>query len=255
VTLGALGLGYLAIGAVLALAAAAARRLASVADAILLVGMWPLWAPLTFARALPAGEAAEDPRERELLGALARAKDSPMAQVLPDEVNARVLAARLREAGVRLAELDAVLARPDFDPAAAQRRASELAARGAAAAAATAQLRVRTLGQLRALRERYRTELDEVHELIAQLVAQAELVRLQPWVAPASGELVRELVEQIERLDDLFAAHASIDGAVGDGAVGDGAVGDGAVGDGAAGDGAAGSAATVEYPRPAARSE
>jgi hypothetical protein len=105
-----------------------------------------------------------------------------------------------------------VLARPDFDPAAAERRAAELTARGATAAAGTAQLRVRTLGQLRALRERYRTELDEVHELIAQLVAQAELVRLQPSIAPASGELVRELVAQIESLDDLFAAHASLEG-------------------------------------------
>ncbi len=210
-TIGALGVGYLAIGAALAIAAAAARRVSSASDLLLLVGMWPLWAPLSFARQLPAGGAADDPRERELIGALARAQDSPMAAVLPDEVNARVLAARLREAGVRLAELDAVLARPDFDPDAAERRAGELAARGATAAAATAQRRVRTLGQLRALRERYRTELDEVHELIAQLVAQAELVRLQPSIAPASGELVRELVEQIESLDELFAAHASIE--------------------------------------------
>jgi DNA-binding transcriptional MerR regulator len=219
VTLGALGLGYLAVGAALAVAAVAARRVSSAADAILLVGMWPLWAPLAFARPQLTGAAADDPRERELIGALARAQDSPMAAVLPDEVNARVLAARLREAGVRLAELDAVLARPDFDPAAAERRAGELAARGSTAAAATAQLRVRTLGQLRALRERYRIELDEVHELIAQLVAQAELVRLQPSIAPASGELVRELVAQIESLDDLFAAHATIDDAIG-GAIG-----------------------------------
>ncbi|HSK05082.1 MAG TPA: hypothetical protein VK932_27725 [Kofleriaceae bacterium] len=210
-TIGALGLGYLAIGAAVAIAAALARRMSSAADAILLVGMWPLWAPLAFARPAAAAAASDDPRERELIGALARAQDSPLAAVLPDEVNARVLAARLREAGVRLAELDAVLARPDFDPAAAEQRAAELAARGATAAAATAQLRVRTLGQLRALRARYRSELDEVHELIAQLVAQAELVRLQPSIAPASGELVRELVAQIERLDDLFAAHASIE--------------------------------------------
>lgn len=210
-TLGELGLGYLAVGAALAVAAVAARRVSSATDALLLVGMWPLWAPLSFARALPDADAGGDPRERELIGALARAQDSPMAAVLPDEVNARVLAARLREAGVRLTELDAVLARPDFDPVAVEKRAAELAARGAASAAATAQLRVRTLGQLRALRERYRTELDEVHELIAQLVAQAELVRLQPSIAPASGELVRELVAQIESLDDLFAAHASIE--------------------------------------------
>lgn len=212
-TLGAIGIGYLAIGAAIAVAAVVARRVSSAGDAILLVGMWPVWAPLSFARPAGAGDPAliEDPRERELISALARAQESPMASVLPDEVNARVLAARLREAGVRLAELDAVLARPDFDPRAAEQRAAELTARGATSAAATVQLRVRTLGQLRALRERYRLELDEVHELIAQLVTQAELVRLQPQSAPASGELVRELVSQIERLDDLFAAHASIE--------------------------------------------
>src|SRR5690349_21538616 len=106
--------------------------------------MWPLWAPLALVRPGRGAADADDPRERELLAALARAQDSPLASVLPDAENARVLAARLREAGMRLADLDAVIARPDFDPAAAERRASELAARGAMAAAATAQLRVRT---------------------------------------------------------------------------------------------------------------
>jgi len=122
-----------------------------------------------------------------------------------------VLQGRLNEAGARLAELDVVLARPDFDPAAAERRARELAARGASAAANTAQLRVRTLQQLRELRERYRAELDEVRELIAQLLTQAELVRLQPSIAHASGELVRELVARVEGLGELFAYQAALD--------------------------------------------
>jgi hypothetical protein len=117
----------------------------------------------------------------------------------------------LREAGARLAELDDVLARPDFDPAGAAARARELTARGATAAASTAELRVRTLGQLHALRERYRRELDEVGELVAQLVTQAELVRLQPAIAHASGELVRELVARVEGLGDLFAYQAELD--------------------------------------------
>ena len=170
---------------------------------MLLVGLWPLVGAAA-ARAVAAADATAT-GERELFAALARAQASPLASVLPDAETARVLAARLREAGVRLADLDAVLARPDFDPAAAEQRAAELTARGATAAAATAQLRVRTLGQLRALRERYRTELDEVRELIAQLVTQAELVRLQPSIAHASGELVRELVARVEGLGDLFA--------------------------------------------------
>ena len=200
-----LGVSYLAIGAALALALAVARRRLSPADAVLVVGLWPMYAPLALARA------TEPRREAELLAALARAKASPLAGVLPDAESARILGGRLREAGARLGELDALLARPDFDPAAAERRAAELAARGSSAAAATAQLRVRTLGQLRALRERYRSELDEVGELIAQLVTQAELVRLQPAIAHSSGELVRELVARVEGLGELFAYQAAIE--------------------------------------------
>ncbi|HEX3757505.1 MAG TPA: hypothetical protein VHW23_02320 [Kofleriaceae bacterium] len=200
-----LAVGYLAVGAALAIGIAVARRRLSPGDAVLVVGLWPMYAPLELARA------TEPRREAELVAALARAKASPLAGVLPDAESARILGARLREAGARLAELDALLARPDFDPAVAERRAAELAARGAAAAASTAQLRVRTLGQLRALRERYRSELDEVGELIAQLVTQAELVRLQPAIAHSSGELVRELVARVEGLGELFAYQAAVE--------------------------------------------
>lgn len=204
-SLASLGVGYIALGAVIALAIAAIKHRLSFGDAVFIVGLWPIYAPLAFAR--PDTHRRED----ELLGALARAKASPLAGVLPDAESARILGGRLREAGARLVELDEVLARPDFDPATVERRAGELLARGATAAAATAQLRVRTLGQLRALRERYRSELDEVGELIAQLVTQAELVRLQPAIAHSSGELVRELVSRVEGLGDLFAYQAALE--------------------------------------------
>ena len=161
--------------------------------------------------------------------------------MLPDAETARVLQGRLREARARLADLERVLARPDFDPAAAARRAHELTCRGATAAAATAQLRVRTLGQLRGLRARYRTELDEVRELIAQLVTQAELVRLQPAIAHASGELVRELVTRVEGLGDLFAYQASLED-------------DPLEGDHPDAPGPTREVKAAEYPRPAARS-
>ena len=206
-SLASLGLGYIALGAAIALVIAGIKRRMAFGDALWIVGLWPLYAPMSFARA----SGAETHREAALLTALTRAKASPLAGVLPDAESVRILGGRLREAGTRLVDLDEVLARPDFDPAAATRRAAELSARGQAAAAATAQLRVRTLGQLHALRERYRRELDEVGELIAQLVAQAELVRLQPAIAPTSGELVRELVARVEGLGELFAYQAAIE--------------------------------------------
>ena len=205
-SLGSLGIAYIALGAVIALVIAGVKRRLPFGDALLVVGLWPLYAPLSFARA------DTHHREAELLSALARAKASPLAGVLPDAESARILGGRLREAGARLVDLDEVLARPDFDPATASQRATELLARGATAAAATAQLRVRTLGQLHALRERYRSELDEVGELIAQLVTQAELVRLQPAIAHSSGELVRELVARVEGLGELFAYQAALEG-------------------------------------------
>jgi hypothetical protein len=204
-TLGTLGIVYVGIGVALAIACAAMRR-ASVGDAIMLVIVWPIALPLVLAAR------TDDNESGELVAALARASASPLASVLPDAETGRVLQSRVREAATRLVELDELLARPDFDPHVAERRASELASRGAVAAAQTAQLRVRTLGQLRALRERYRAELEEVRELIAQLVTQAELVRLQPSIAQASSEMVRELVTRVEGLDDLFAIQANLDG-------------------------------------------
>ena len=50
-----------------------------------------------------------------------------------------------------------------------------------------------------------------MRELIAQLVTQAELVRLQPSIAHASSELVRELVARVEGLGELFAYQAALD--------------------------------------------
>jgi hypothetical protein len=204
-TLDLLALGYAAIGVAVAIGAALAGRRPTAGDVLLLTAVWPLAGPMIL---FGDRERADD---HELVSALARASTSPLASVLPDAETARVLQARLREASSRLADLDHVLARPDFDPTSAQRRASELTARGASAAAATAQLRVRTLGQLRDLRERYRSELDEVRELMAQLVTQAELVRLQPSIAQESSELVRELVSRVEGLGDLFAYQASLE--------------------------------------------
>ncbi len=206
-SLGVLGLIYVAIGIAIAAGAALVRKPLGAGDAAFLVTLWPLAAPLV----LGGHRTDDDPVTAELVTALARAQASPLASVLPDTETARVLASRLREAAAHLADLDAVLARPDFDEASAEKRARELAARGSTGAAATAQLRVRTLGQLRALRVRYRAELEEVRELIAQLVTQAELVRLQPAIAQSSSELIRELVTRVEGLGDLFAYQASLE--------------------------------------------
>src|SRR5687767_5357936 len=110
-----LGVGYLGIGALVALVLAIALRKQTAADTLLLIVLWPLWAPMMLAQRHAMGD-----HERELLTALSRAQSSPLAQVLPDTETARVLAARLREASERIDELSRLLERPDFDPVAAE---------------------------------------------------------------------------------------------------------------------------------------
>ncbi len=142
---------YAAIGAAIAIAA---RRRSSLVDAALLLGLWPMYAPLLLL--------AADTRERELLAALRRAAATPLGAVLPGQATARALARRLRDASARLRAIDAVLARPDFDLPAARAQVVELAARDATACAiGTAELRVQTIERVHALRRRFAGDLDE----------------------------------------------------------------------------------------------
>lgn len=202
--IGVVAYGYVGVGVIVATVLACVRHLRAV-DAILAVTLWPVYAPFL----LVGAHGERTAQETELVAALTRAAVSPLAVALPDAESVRVLGTRLRDATARLAELDAVLARPDFDVPRAEARVHELAARGATHAAATAQLRVKTLGQLHAMRARFRGELDEIHELVAQLVAQAELVRLDPTAAHGN-ELVRELVARLEGLDELLEYPSSL---------------------------------------------
>jgi hypothetical protein len=197
VTVGALAIGYLVVGAVAALAWLARRG--AVVDALLLVPIWPMYAPVLL---LASGDRDG---ERQLLRALGRAASTPLGSILPDAATGRALGRRLRAATARLRDIDAVLARPDFDAGAAQLRIAELTERGApAGVVATAELRVQTIERVRGLRQRFAAELDEVRELVAQLVAQAELVRLAGSGDDAATELVHELVARVEGLDHLM---------------------------------------------------
>jgi hypothetical protein len=205
-------------------AGAAAHRLA-LTDAVLLGLLWPLYGPFLLMRGDAEGAAtgaAHGPAAQEVafLGALRRARQTPLGAVLPDEATARALAQRLRVAAAKVAEIDGLLAQPVFDETDVRRRLDELTARAASEwAVATARMRLQNIHRLRALRHRFAAELDEVGELLVQLTTQAEVLRLAgPAVAgPASGpagdvalssggvaELVRELVSRVEGLDQML---------------------------------------------------
>ena len=195
-----LAVAYAGIGAVLALVAIARKR-ASTLDALLLLGLWPLYAPV-----LAGGGGTEtDPRERALVDALRRAAGTPLATALPDEAGARALARRVRDGRARLLELDRVLARPDLDESAALARVEALGRASAhPGAVATAQRRVHTIRRLRAVRDRFAGELEQVDEVVTQLTAQIELVRFAGTADETTAELVSDLCLRVEGLDEIL---------------------------------------------------
>jgi hypothetical protein len=174
------------------------------ADVALLLLLWPLYAPLVLTEPPPT-----DDRERSLLEALRRVAGTPLAPLLPDRQTVRALSRSLRQAGARLREIDAVLARADMsEEAALDRLAAVEEPPGATARRAVALLRVQGIRRLRATRERYAIRLREIDDLLDQVAAQAELVRFlgddaQAGGAPGEG-LVRDLVARVEALDQML---------------------------------------------------
>lgn len=219
---------WAALGRAATSAATSMRRRMAVADAVLLGLLWPLYGPFLLMRGdedAHAGgpdalsDARPEAREVAFLGALRRARQTPLGAVLPDEATARALAQRLRVAAAKVAEIDGLLAQPVFDEDDVRRRLDDLTARAASEwAVTTARMRLQNIHRLRALRHRFAAELDEVGELLVQLTTQAEVLRLAGPAAPGPGggpegcidasgdpaELVRELVSRVEGLDQML---------------------------------------------------
>lgn len=170
-------------------------------DAVILVPLWPLYGPFLLVQAVPAG--AEASASAELLRSLAKARGTPMAAFLPDEAAGRALANRVRTAGARIAEIDALLAQPEFSEDDALARAEQFREKDARVAAAALE-RARNIRRLRALRDRFARELDQVAELLQQLRIQAEVVRLAGTSDHGVRELVQELLARVEGLDEVM---------------------------------------------------
>ncbi len=137
--------------------------------------------------------------------ALRRARGTPLGALLPDEPALHSLAQRLRVATAKIAEIEGLLQRPEFSEPATVARLEELRRRDATESAlAAAGIRLQNIRRLRAMRDRFARELDEVGELLEQLSTQAEVVRLAGAADASSAELVREIVSRVEGLDQML---------------------------------------------------
>ena len=204
-----LGLLYALIGvgcAVAVIARPAADRARRVTDAVLVAGLWPLYGPfLVLQGRAGVVEFAPTESEEAFLAALRRARGTPLAVLLPDENQVLALASRLRVASGKVAEIDALLLRPEYCERDALQRRSELQGRNASECAqSSASLRLQNIRRMRALRDRFARELDDVGELLVQLRTQADLVRIAGVADPGSRDLVDEIVSRVEGLDRMI---------------------------------------------------
>lgn len=194
------------------------RPWAAVAAALALP-LWPLWAPiaLTSARSRPAATwaSAVDPRSRAARSPVSEAAahveaalregveacaGTSLESLLPRAAAARI-AAEVKRAALRHAELTAVLGREGFDLGAAERRVAELEkSRASARSLATARLHLENVKRLAALRERDARALDELSDLVQALRTQLTLARFAGSSVEGVGGIVSEVWARVEGL-------------------------------------------------------
>ena len=189
--------------------------------AALALPLWPLWAPiaLTSTRSRPTSAWASDGDSHSR----SRAARSPVAEaavrveaalregveacagtslesLLPRDAAARI-AAEVRRASERHAELTAVLGREGFDLAAAERRVVSLEKSSASARSlATARLHLENVKRLAALRDRDARALEELADLVQALRTQLTLARFAGSSVEGVGGIVSEVWARVEGL-------------------------------------------------------
>lgn len=192
----------------------------AVAAAALAVPLWPLWAPIALTerqrpRARDAGDrdggAPSVPSSSPVAAAAARidaalreavdaCAGTALESLLPRAAADRI-AAEVRRAADRHAELSALVGREGFDLAAAEARVRALTAREASPrAVSTASLHLDNVRRLLAMRDRDALALDELADLVQALRAQLVLARFAGSRAEGAGGIVSEVWARVEGL-------------------------------------------------------
>ncbi|MEP7127041.1 MAG: hypothetical protein ABJE95_39275, partial [Byssovorax sp.] len=123
-----------------------------------------------------------------------------LESLLPRDAAARI-AAEVKRASERHAELDAVLGREGFDLTAAEQRVASLEKTSASARSiATARLHLENVKRLAALRDRDARALEELADLVQALRTQLTLARFAGSSVEGVGGIVSEVWARVEGL-------------------------------------------------------
>jgi len=207
---------YLLLGGVVAVAlvlrAEGKGRGARLVTFVSGVFFWPVFAPFLLAPARPAAAGtppARAARDR-LVGALGQVEGLAADVLRPEVARLRGLVDAVGKMEARVAEMDALLATPEFDRAAASGQLEALARRGLPpedARVQSVQARLRNMERLVAMRERTAADLERVVLQLEEVGSRLQLLKFAGRPDAELVELLQSVASSVEEVTEgLLAA-------------------------------------------------
>jgi hypothetical protein len=207
---------YLLLGGVVAVAlvlrAEGKGPGARVATFVAGVFFWPMFAPFLLAPARPVGAGVLPARaaQSRLLAAVGQVEGLAAEVLRPEVARLRGLVEAVGKMEARVAEMDALLATPEFDRAATAGQLEALSRRGLAAEDArvqSVQARLRNMERLVAMRERTAADLERVVLQLEEMGSRLQLLRFAGRPDAELVELLQSVASSVEEVTEgLLAA-------------------------------------------------
>lgn len=178
------------------------------------VFFWPVYAPFLLAPARASSTAAMAPparaaRER-LVGALSQVEGLAADVLRPEVARLRGLVDAVGKMEARVAEMDTLLATPEFNRAAASEQLEALARRGLPpedARVQSVQARLRNMDRLVAMRERTAADLERVVLQLEEMGSRLQLLKFAGRPDAELVELLQSVASSVEEVTEgLLAA-------------------------------------------------
>ncbi|HYI01317.1 hypothetical protein [Hyalangium sp.] len=207
---------YLLLGGVVAVAlvlrAEGKGRSARIVTFVAGVFFWPVFAPFLLSparaadRVTPPARVARD----RLVGALGQVEGLAADVLRPEVARLRGLVDAVGKMEARVAEMDALLATPEFDRAAASGQLEALARRGLPpedARVQSVQARLRNMERLVAMRERTAADLERVVLQLEEMGSRLQLLKFAGRPDAELVELLQSVASSVEEVTEgLLAA-------------------------------------------------
>ena len=207
---------YLLLGGVVAVAlvlrAEGKGRGARAVTFVAGVFFWPVFAPFLLSSSHPAARGTPPARaaQSRLLAALGQVEGLAADVLRPEVARLRGLVDAVGKMEARVAEMDALLATPEFDRSAASGQLEALARRGLPpedARVQSVQARLRNMERLVAMRERTAADLERVVLQLEEMGSRLQLLKFAGRPDAELVELLQSVASSVEEVTEgLLAA-------------------------------------------------